>query len=167
MNRRLFLVALLPLLTLFSGCYTFSGISIDPSVKTINVRYVENRAPIVAPTLSPIFTQKLKDRITGQTGLTLTNSEEADLDINGQITNYDVSVAAIQNTQTATLNRLSITVNIIYTSRKNEKENFTQSFTRFADFSATQSIQSVEGQLIPKISDQLVEDIFNRAFANW
>jgi hypothetical protein len=167
MNRPLFAWALAPLFFLLGGCYTFSGISIDPNVKTINVRYVENRAPIVAPTLSPIFTQKLKDRITGQTGLTLTNSEEADLDMNGQITNYDVSVTAVQNTQTATRNRLSITVNIVYTSRKNEKDNFTQSFTRFEDFPAEQSVQTAETQLIPKISDALVEDIFNRAFANW
>jgi hypothetical protein len=52
-------------------------------------------------------------------------------------------------------------------NRKNEKLNFTQNFSRFAEFNAAQNIQSIETQLIGDISDQLVDDIFNKCFVNW
>jgi hypothetical protein len=54
-----------------------------------------------------------------------------------------------------------------FKSKLNSKSDFTQSFTRFADFSATQNLQTVETRLIDEISDQLVDDIFNRCFVNW
>ena len=40
-------------------------------------------------------------------------------------------------------------------------------FNRFADFSATQTLQSVEQKLIEDIGNQLADDIFNKAFVNW
>ena len=62
---------------------------------------------------------------------------------------------------------ISISVEIIFKNKKNEKANFTQSFNRFADFSATQTLQSVEQKLIEDIGNQLADDIFNKAFVNW
>jgi hypothetical protein len=54
-----------------------------------------------------------------------------------------------------------------FVNNKNEKNNFTQSFSRFADFNAEQNLQTVENALIASISDQLADDIFNKAFVNW
>jgi len=76
-------------------------------------------------------------------------------------------VASVTGNETSAKNRLTVTVNIQFENSKNEKANFTQSFTRFADFNASQNIQSVETQLINTISEQLADDIFNKAFVNW
>lgn len=165
MHRLLFLVPVL-LITL-SGCgvYSFSGASIEG--KTININALDNRARNVVPTLAPALTNKIRDRILSQTGLSPITTPNADYDISGMITAYEVTVAGVQNTQTATLNRLNITIQVVFKSKLNEKSNFTQTFTRFADFSASQTLQTVETRLINEIGTQLADDIFNKAFVNW
>lgn len=147
------------------GVYSFTGASIQG--KTINIKVLENRARNVVPTLSATLTDKVRSRILSQTGLAPVTSEDADYEISGTITGYDVTVTGVQNTQQATQNRLTITVNVSFVNRLDEKASFKQSFSRFADFPASQTVQSVEANLISIIGEQLADDIFNKAFVNW
>lgn len=167
MTNRLLLIFLPFILFTFAGCgvYSFTGASIEGS--SINIRTLDNKARNVVPTLSPALTSKIRSRILSQTGLSPVTTETADYDISGAITQYNVSVTGVQNTQTASQNRLTISVQIKFKNRLNEKANFTETFTRFADFAANQTLQSVEGKLIEEIGDQLANDIFNKAFVNW
>ena len=56
------------------------------------------------------------------------------MDIEGSITGYAVQAEAIQGNQTAALNRLTITVEVKFTNKIDEKQNFEQSFARFEDY---------------------------------
>ncbi|MEZ5045475.1 MAG: LptE family protein [Chitinophagaceae bacterium] len=147
------------------GVYSFTGAAIEG--KTINIHYIDNNALNIAPSLSPTFTEKLRQRILSQTSLSQLNNDQTDYDLSGMITNYEISVAAISGNDLSEKNRLTISVEIEFINRLNEKNNFTQRFSRFADFDAQQNIQSIESQLINDISTQLVDDIFNKAFVNW
>ena len=161
------LVSLLLIALLFSSCgiYSFTGAAIEG--KTINIHYIENNARSVVPSLSPTFTEKLRQRILSQTSLSQVNSDKTDYSIQGFISTYEVSVAAISGAELSTKNRLTIVVSIEFKNQNNEKNNFTQTFTRFADFDASVNVQNVETRLIADISDQLADDIFNKAFVNW
>jgi hypothetical protein len=163
--RRLFFIV--PLLFILAGCgvYSFTGATIEG--KNINIHLFENRARNVVPSLSATLTDKIRSRILSQTGLSPVNTNDADYDLSGNITAYDVTVTGAQNTQQATKNRLTISVAVTFKNRLNEKANFTQTFTRFSDFDATQTLQNVEGALINDIGNQLADDIFNKAFVNW
>lgn len=147
------------------GVYSFTGASIEG--KTINIHVLENHARNIVPALSASLTDKVRSRILSQTGLAPVTSEDADYEISGAITGYEVTVTGVQNTQQATQNRLTITVNITFKNRLDEKAGFKQSFSRFADFPASQTVQSVETVLINTIGEQLADDIFNKAFVNW
>lgn len=147
------------------GVYSLTGASITG--KTINIRTLENRALNVVPTLSPSLTDKIRNRILSQTGLAAVNTETADYDIKGVITGYNVSISGLQGTTQASSNRLTISVEVTFTNRMDEKANFKQSFSRFSDFSANDQLQAVEGRLIEDIGNQLADDIFNKAFVNW
>ncbi|NLR80484.1 LPS assembly lipoprotein LptE [Chitinophaga eiseniae] len=156
-----------------AGCsvkYSASGASIDQGASTVNVRFIENRAPINNPTLSQKLTQKLRDKITSQTRLTQINENapKADYEFKATITGYSFSNAAVTNVDQAATSRLNVTVNVVFIKRIGDKKGFTQSFSRSAEFKATQLPSTVENgllddQIIPGITD----DIFNRAFANW
>ena len=156
------------LLLIASGCkvkYSMTGASVAPDIKTFSVKYFPNNAPIVNPSLSQTFTEKLKDKIISQASLSHTD-KQADLIFEGSITGYTTAPIAIQSNETAALNRLTITVNIKFTNLKNEKQNFETSFSRYADYSSTENLASVEQQLSSTISDQIVDDIFNKVFIN-
>ena len=167
MRRLLVLQSLLLALLLTTGCgvYSFTGASIEG--KTIRMQPFDNKARNVVPTLSPALTSKIRTRILSQTGLSPVNSDNADYELIGTITQYNVTVSGVQNTQTASQNRLTISMNVKFINRLDEKANFTQDFTRFADFPATQTLQAAEAGLIEEIGEQLANDIFNKAFVNW
>ena len=161
--RFLLLILLLPL----GSCsvYSFTGAAITG--KNINIHVLENRARYISPQLTTALTEKVRSRILSQTGLAPVTNETADYDLAGAVTVYEVTVTNVQNIQQATTNQLTISLAMTFKNRLNPKGDFTQTFTRFAPFGATQSLQSVEARLIEDIGTQLAEDIFNKAFVNW
>ncbi len=169
-SSRLLLIAYwLLLIGSISSCklnYSFTGASIPPEVKTVSIQYFPNNASIIKPTLSQSFTETLRDIFTSQTNLSLIN-KGGDLNFEGSITGYTVSPIAIQSNDAAALNRLTITVNVKFTNKKNEKQNFETYFSRFADYGSSQNLSAVEDQLIKDINTQLTQDIFNKSVTNW
>lgn len=161
-------VLIFPLLQSCKVGYSFSGASIAPDVKTVSIKTFQNVAPLAQPTLSQSFTESLKDIFITQTNLSLLE-KGGDLQFEGKITGYNVAPVAIQGNQvsTASLNRLTITVQVKFVNTKDEKQNFEQSFSRFADFDASRNLSTVENELIKDINSQLSQDIFNRAVTNW
>lgn len=156
-------------LSFLSGCkihYGLNGATIPPEAKTVNVQYFKTTATLAPPTLSQTFTEALKDRMSTQTRLALIN-KTADLNFEGTITNYSTSPIAIQSSDQAALNRLSVSVNVKYTCAFDQKKNFEQTFTRYADYNSSQSLSSVEESLLRDINEQLTLDIFNRALNDW
>jgi hypothetical protein len=146
--------------------YGFSGATIPPEAKTVAVQYFQTTASLAPPILSQSFTEALKDKMSSQTRLALV-SKNGDLNFEGSITGYSTSPIAIQSTDVAALNRLSISVNVKYSCSFDEKKNFEQTFTRYADYNSSQTLTSVEEQLIKDINEQLTQDIFNRALNDW
>jgi outer membrane lipopolysaccharide assembly protein LptE/RlpB len=161
----------LPLLfflaSLLGSCgYSFTGASIAPDIKTVSIQYFPNYATLVQPTLSQLFTERLKDKFISQTTLSLVKNN-GDLNFEGAITDYRTQPSAIQAGDRPALNQLVITVRVTFTNRKDEKQNFESSFTRFAEFESSRSLLEVEEDLIREINRQLVDDIFNKAVVNW
>ena len=104
---------------LTSGCYSFRDVSIPPEVKTVRIQYFENKARLFNPVLSPLLTDKLRQKVISQTRLTQVQGEDADYDIAGTITDCSVSTTGISNQQAAS-NRLNITVQIEFKNRLDE-----------------------------------------------
>ena len=146
--------------------YSFTGASISPKAKTVSIQYFPNYAPLVNPSLSQLFTEKLKDKFTSQTNLSLTD-RNGDLQFEGSITGYANQPTAIQGNQTAAQNRLTISVKVKFTNTIDEKLSYETSFSRYADYPSTKSLSAVEADLVSQINEQLVEDIFNKAVVNW
>jgi hypothetical protein len=147
--------------------YSFTGASISPNTKTIAIPYFQNNASFVEPTLSRTLTDGLRDYFTTQTNLEQVKSG-GDLDLQGTITEYSIVPQAIQGNETAALNRLRITVSVKFTNRNEPKQNFENTFSRFADYSSSEPLTpALQSALIKDITDQLVQDIFNKSVVNW
>ncbi len=154
-------------LFLFQGCsYSFTGASISPSVKTISISYLPNNSLLVQPTLSRTLTETIRDKFTTQSNLSLVNSN-GDLTIEGEITGYTTEPVAITGDQKSALQRLRVTVNIRFANKQDPAQDFETSFTRFQDYDAQKQLSAVETSLIEIISNELAQDIFNKAVVNW
>ena len=159
---------LLTVAIFLSGCniYSFTGASVSPDVKTVAIQYFPNNASLVNPNLSSAFTEKLKEKFITETNLTLVDNQ-GDLNFSGAITGYTTQPIAIQENETAALNRLTVSVSVKFVNLKDPRQDFESVFSRYQDYSSSQSLASVEDELIRAINEQLVDDIFNRAIINW
>jgi len=146
--------------------YSFSGVNIDPAVQSYSVEYFPNRAPIVQAQLSQVFTDALMDKIQSNTNLDLSN-QGGDVHFSGEITGYDTRPMAITGNEVAARTRLTISVRVKYSNAIQPELDFDSSFSRYEDFDASQNLVDVEGELIELIVENLIEDIFNKAFVSW
>ena len=149
------------------GIYSFTGTSIQPDVKTITIPFLEYKALKVNPSLSNQLTEALQEKFRRFTRLELIE-EEGDLEVVGAVVGYDVRATAITATEQAAQNRLTVSVKVSFTNRKYPEESFPEkSFSAYADFDATQTLDAVEATLCDEIVEKLCEDIFNGTVANW
>jgi hypothetical protein len=149
--------------------YSFKDVSIPPEVKTIQIGFIENRARYIDPQLSPQLTDKFKQKISNQTKLTQVQAD-ADYDVSAFVAEYNVTTAGVSN-QTASINRLTVTVHLVLKNRLNDQKlgtpDFEADITRNFDFPATSNLTDAEATLTPQIVQQMTDDMFNRLFSNW
>ena len=147
--------------------YKFTGASIDyTKVKTITIQDFPNQAPLVYPQLSQLFTEGLKDIYVRQTRLEMVNNN-GDLELEGEITGYDLSNTAVKEDAYASLTKLTVTVRVRYSNRVNPDEDFEQSFSAYREFDANTMLEQVQEELCTEIIEELVDQIYNATVANW
>jgi len=153
---------------LFSSCgvYSFTGASIPPEAQTVSVQFFPNRSLLIEPTLSPIFTDILRDKFTSQTNLEMI-VRNGDLAIEGEIIDYKITPVAIQADQVAAQNRLTIVINARFTNKYEPDKDFDTKFTQFFDYATTTDLNSIKAGLIDELSTALAQDIFDKAVINW
>lgn len=161
----LFLILFIATAGIGCGVYSFTDATVDPKYKSIKVEYIDNRAPYVNPQLSPNLSERLRQKIQNQTRLSLTNSDNAHLQVTGYVSDYSVSTTGISDKQEVT-NRLTVGVHIVV---NNKLENKTEEYdvSRSFEFQATLSLQQAENRLLEEMIRSLTDDIFNRMFSNW
>ena len=165
-NTSLLITALLLLMFNFSSCYSFKDVTIAPEVKTAKVNYFGNKASYINPQFSPALTEKLRQKISGQTRLTLVQADDAHYDISGFVSQYMLTTSGIANQQAAT-NRLVVTVHLVFRNRLDEKANFEADLSRNFDFDAGLTLQQAETRKADEIVRNMTDEIFNRIFSNW
>ena len=167
MKKLSYLIALLLLLT-FNSCsvYNFTGTGkID--AKTFQVNYFLNNAALVEPGIDRTFTLELQDLIQNQTNLNLV-STGGDLVYEGEITDYRNSPMTATADQRALQNRLTITVNVRFTNKNKESDDFEKPFTFFYDYSGDQlPVGPQLAEALDVIFERITQDIFNASLAKW
>ncbi len=150
-----------------SSCniYKFNEATIPDSIKTVKIEQIINKARYVNPQLSQQLSDKLRQKIIGQTRLSQTNSDNTDWQISGYISEYNFSTSAISGQQVAN-NRLTVSVRITLNDRKADKVT-DYDVSRSFEFKGNQSFQQAEASLGDEIVRTLTDEIFNKLFSNW
>ena len=134
--------------------------------KTIRVAQFPIRAALVYPPLQQTFENELLDYISRNTRLQTTEGA-ADLELEGEITTYNLTPQAVTENAFASKTRLTIGVRVKYINNKDDKKNLDQTFSAYRDFDATLMLTDVQDQLCEEISEELVNLIFNATLGDW
>ena len=147
--------------------FKMNGSALDYNIyKTIHVGEFPIRAALVYQPLQQTFENELRDYISKNTRLQ-TIDGNSDLEIEGEITGYNLTPQAVTENAYASMTRLTITVRLKYINNKEENKDVDQSFSAYRDFPSSEMLTDVQDQLCEEISKELVELIFNATLGDW
>ena len=169
-NRHLSYIVILVLSVMTIACsvsYKFNGASIDYSkTKTITIADFPIRSNYVWGPMASIFNNELKDMFASHTKLTQVR-RNGDLIIEGEITQYQQRNKSVTAEGYSAQTELSMTVNVRFTNNINHQEDFEKQFTATSTYETTQSLNSVQEELVTQMAKDIVDQIFNATVANW
>ena len=149
------------------GAYSFTGISLSSDTKTFQVNYFQNTAALIEPGIERDFTLALQDLILNQTNLDLVKSN-GDIIYEGEIVEYRISPTTATSSNTAAQNRLTISINLIFTNTNDEEADFEKRFTFFYDYAGSaQLVGSQKTTAVEEIFERITQDVINASLANW
>jgi len=158
------------LLLVVAGCsvsYSFNGSSVDYALtRTISISDFPIRSDYVYAPLGIAFNQGLTDIFARQTKLKQIN-KGGDLELKGEITGYRQINQAVKTDGYASEVKLEMEVNVRFINNKKHEEDFDKKFTAYRTYDATQTLASVQDDLIAEMVKDITEQIFNATVANW
>ena len=157
------------MMTACSISYQFNGSSIDyTKVKTISFETFPNRSVgFVWGPMESMFNTALQDIYMQQTRLQQVK-RGGNLQISGEITNYDAYNKGVGSDGYSTMAELRMTVRVNFVNTVNPQENFeSRQFSSSREYDATQQLSAVQDELVTQMIKDIVDQIFNATVANW
>lgn len=165
--KKIHLLVLLVIVTTSScSVYNFTGTGkID--AKTYQVNFFPNTSELIEPGIDRTFTLTLQEIIQNQTNLQLVKNS-GDLTYEGEITDYRISPMTATADQQAAQSRLKIRINVRFTNKNKEADDFEKSFEFYYDFPASSQLSgATKDAAIKEIFERITQDIFNESLAKW
>ena len=154
-------------LALFISCGVYSPYGASTSgAKSFSVSKFEAIHPLVSATSALSITESLVDRVQRQSVLKLIGNE-GELQFSGKVVGWTVQPINVQGDETAGANRVTITVDVVYTNTLDENLSFQRNFSRLVDVSSSSDLFSIEDQIVDEIGELISQDIFNSSLGNW
>ncbi|MDY4161048.1 MAG: LptE family protein [Prevotella sp.] len=155
------------LLSACSVSYKFNGASIDyTKTKTIQIKDFPIRSAYVWGPMASIFNNELRDIFGKQTKL-IQVKRNGDLQIEGEITQYQQRNKSVSADGYSAQTELSMTVNVRFTNTKKHDEDFERTFTATQTYESTRNLNSVQEELVTQMTQDICDQIFNATVANW
>ncbi len=155
---------------LFNSCtisYKFNGASIDYSkTKSISISDFPNTAELIYPPLSQEFAETLRDTYSKQTRLQLLK-KGGDLNIEGEITGYQLTPMAISADSYSAETKLTITIKVRFSNNKNPEDDFDKSYTAYQNFDSSRMLSDVQDELMKVMVKEIADNIYNDTVAKW
>ncbi len=149
--------------------YKFNGASINyDKVKTISFENFPNRsAAFVWGPMESMFNTELQDKYMQQTRLKQVR-QAGDLELSGEITNYDAYNKGVGSDGFSTMAELRMTVSVTFVNNSNHAEDFSnRQFSASREYEASQQLANVQESLVTEMIEEIVDQIFNATVANW
>lgn len=165
---RLIILALIILAN--TGCviqFKMNGASIDYSkIHSIAIADFPNNAALVYPQLSTSLSEGIREIYERQTRLTV-NRKGGDLEIEGEITGYDLAQQAVTADSYASETKLTITIHVRYTNNVAPEESFDKTYSAYQTFDSNRLLTDVQEELCNTMIKELAENIYNDTVAKW
>jgi hypothetical protein len=160
------LLLILPLLLQLSGCYSFTGASVPPHLKTIAIPLFDDQSGSGKPGLRELLTNKLLEKFRQDNSLSITDKASADAILEGTITSVLDQPQVLVVGETVTKSRVTIIVKVTFQDLKMKKKMWDKQFSQWADYTLGGGSAEFDAS-ISAVNEKLSEDILLEAVAGW
>jgi hypothetical protein len=152
------------------GCfrYSFTGAAIPANVSTIYIPFFPDNSSSGLADLSEQLSGALVNRFVNQTRLRLvTNAEQGDILIDGNITSYSNRPFTVSGDETASLNRVQISVRASFRYADEERPRFDKAFTGQAEYDPADNPIDGELEAAAAAMQNIAQSMFNDSVGRW
>lgn len=124
---------------------------------------------IVNPDLPIILQDALQQKFTNESNLKYSTTK-SDVNFKGTITGYTITPVQGTGDQTVSLNRLTISLNVLYFNENDTAisiDGKVLNVASYDDFESSADFNTEEPILVESISEKLVSLIYNQVLVNW
>lgn len=147
--------------------YQFNGASINyQETPDIEIRDFQNQALLIYPPLIQTFNEGVKDMFTRRTKLKFTTVNPS-MELEGEITRYDLTPLAVQENNLAAQTRLTMAVKYRFRNNKRPEQDKEETISAYRDFDSNLMLTDVQDNLIDELTKDIVDQIFNATMSNW
>lgn len=160
---------------ILNSCYSFTGSSLSPETKTIQIKDFINNAPLINPNLAQQFSIDIQNRFLQRTTLKGAK-DQPDILIEGEITDYSISPTTISSEVTsnttgaqiqAAQEKLTIAVKVHYENKIEPGKSFDRTYSDEAVFNSGLDINTIETTQVKIVNERIINKIFNDIVADW
>ena len=154
-----------------SSCwYSFSGASIPSHLNTVAIPLVADNSTNTLTNLDEELTNLLVDRFVRQTRLSLETVEtSSDALLTARIDRYSNQPTSVSGEEQATLNRVTISVFVIYRDQVNNSDVLNRAFSGFEEYDPLDPEAGLSGEAAAASAalEKIADDVFTAATSNW
>jgi hypothetical protein len=169
-SKKYILALLGAMVMMLSGCtvsFKMNGASIDyQKIHTIFIADFPNLAPLVYPPLSSNLSEGIRDVFQRQTRLQQSRGT-GDLELEGEITGYEITPMAISADSYAAETKLTMTIRVRFTNNVSPDESFEKTYSAYQTFDSSRMLNDVQEELCVVMVKEISDQIFNDTVAKW
>ncbi len=148
----------------FGSCYSFTGASVAPHLKTVAIPLFEDVSGFGEPGLREKFTQKVIEQFRNDNNLELGERLTADSIIEGTISTVIDAPSVIGGNDIVRTRRVTVTVHASYTDMKFRKKIWEKDFSNWGEYTQGQQTRDVA---LTQAVDKVAEDILLETVSGW
>jgi len=163
-NRVLTILSLI-CISLFAGCYSFTGGSVSDHLKTISLTAVQDNSGFGNPRFRDVLTRRLLDKFRNDNTLVLVESN-GDAQLQYTIIRINDDVVSVSPGEVERERRITVSVEAEYTDYVKRKQVWKRTFSNFQVYLISQGQQAREEAVIAALQ-QIGEDILLAVVSGW
>jgi outer membrane lipopolysaccharide assembly protein LptE/RlpB len=163
-NRVLTILSLI-CISLFAGCYSFTGGSVPDHLKTISLTAVQDNSGFGNPRFRDVLTRRLLDKFRNDNTLVLVESN-GDAQLQSTIIRIVDEVVSVSPGEVERERRITVSVEAEYTDYVKRKQVWKRTFSNFQVYLISQGQQAREDAVIAALQ-QIGEDILLAVVSGW
>jgi hypothetical protein len=149
-----------------AGCYSFTGSSVPPHLKTIAIPLLDDQSGSGEPSVREKLTNKLIEKFRQDNSLQVTERVNADAILEGTITSLISKPQVISGNETVTKQQITITVKIVYQDMKLKKKVWEKQFSEWGEYDLGGGVQQRDAA-IDAANEKITEDILIETVSGW